>query len=99
MFQSRGSSVQQQTMYPIDHNSAQGFPFGYQSNQQMSLPLPNGIENPFSANPMNGTGIRRNPSIPLPSIDGFVDSMTQVHIANDAIILGIYMIILSRQCF
>ncbi|XP_021848185.2 transcription factor bHLH62 [Spinacia oleracea] len=78
MFQSRGSSVQQQTMYPIDHNSAQGFPFGYQSNQQMSLPLPNGIENPFSANPMNGTGIRRNPSIPLPSIDGFVDSMTQL---------------------
>lgn len=78
MFQSRGSSVPQ-TMYQIEQNSAQAFPFGYQSTQQMSLPLPNGvpngIEHPFSANPMNGTGIRR---IPLPSIDGFVDHMTQL---------------------
>uniref|UniRef100_A0A803LZK3 BHLH domain-containing protein n=1 Tax=Chenopodium quinoa TaxID=63459 RepID=A0A803LZK3_CHEQI len=78
MFQSRGSSVPQ-TMYQIDQNSAaQAFPYGYQSNQQMSLPLPNGVENPFSANPMNVSGIRRNPSIPMPSMEGFIDSMTQL---------------------
>ncbi|KAL2924043.1 Transcription factor bHLH62 [Bienertia sinuspersici] len=70
MIQSRGSSMQQ-AMYQVDQNSAQAFPYGYQSNQQMSLPLPNG-------NQMNGNGIRRNPSIPLPLIDGFVDPMTQM---------------------
>ncbi|XP_021745583.1 transcription factor bHLH62-like [Chenopodium quinoa] len=78
MFQSRGSSVPQ-TMYQIDQNSAaQAFPYGYQSNQQMSLPLPNGVENPFPANPMNVSGIRRNPSIPMSSIEGFIDSITQL---------------------
>lgn len=73
----------QQTMYSVDQNSAQAFPYGYQSNQQLSLPMPNGaqngIENHFPANPMNGAGIRRNPGVPLPLIDGFVDPMTQVH--------------------
>ncbi|XP_057544428.1 transcription factor bHLH78-like [Amaranthus tricolor] len=72
VFQSRGSSLPQ-SIYPIEQNSAQTFPFDYhQSTQPMSLPLqngvPNGIESPFPT----------NPDAPLHSIDRFVDSSAQL---------------------
>ncbi|KAJ8449691.1 hypothetical protein Cgig2_001347 [Carnegiea gigantea] len=83
---SGGGSTLSQTMYPLDQNSAQAFPLGYhQSSERMPIPsftngLPNGAENPFSLNPLSAAGIRRNPnpSLHLPSIDGYGDSMTQV---------------------
>uniref|UniRef100_A0A7C9A3U8 BHLH domain-containing protein n=1 Tax=Opuntia streptacantha TaxID=393608 RepID=A0A7C9A3U8_OPUST len=85
MFSSRGSTLGQ-TTHPLDQISAQAFPLGYhQSSQQMPIPsftngLPNGAENSFPLNPLSATGIQRNPnpSLQLPSIDGFGDSMTQV---------------------
>ncbi|KAK9725855.1 hypothetical protein RND81_05G174000 [Saponaria officinalis] len=82
MFQSRGSQLSQ-TMYQLlDQNSAQEFPFAYQSTPQMPLPFPNGapngFENPFSVGPVNVVDIRRNPNVPLPSINGFADSLAQL---------------------
>ncbi|KAH9605680.1 hypothetical protein KSS87_021531 [Heliosperma pusillum] len=71
-----------QSMYQLDQNSAQALPFAYQTAQQMTHPLlngiPNGFENPFSVSPIDLTGARRNPTGPLPSIDGFVDSLSQL---------------------
>lgn len=79
MFECRGSP---QTMYPLDQNSPQAFPFGYQSSQEMLQTLvngiPNGTENPFSLNPPNATGIHRNQTLQLASIGGISDPMTQL---------------------
>ncbi|KAL9240081.1 hypothetical protein vseg_014341 [Gypsophila vaccaria] len=78
MFESRGSQMSQ-TMYQLDQNSAQEFPYVYQTTQQIPLSFPNGLENPFSLSPMNVADIRRNPNNgPTPSINGFVDSLAQL---------------------
>lgn len=71
-----------QTMYPLDQSSSQAFPYGFQSSQQLPPTLlnviPNGTAKPFSVNPLNATGIHRNPTLQMPSIGRLTDPMTQL---------------------
>ncbi|KAB5527587.1 hypothetical protein DKX38_021434 [Salix brachista] len=66
IFQSRGSMPD--GLYPSD-DSAQVFPYGYQSQQGLALQnlMPSNAETQFSMNPLNAA-LRRNPSMHLPPL-------------------------------
>ncbi|GLT80548.1 hypothetical protein SLA2020_519830 [Shorea laevis] len=63
-------------LYPVD-SSAPAFPFEYQPQQGLALQggIPDNMEKEFSVNSLNAS-LHRNPSMQLPSIDGFCDTTT-----------------------
>ncbi|GLT97692.1 hypothetical protein SLE2022_152450 [Rubroshorea leprosula] len=74
ILQSRGPLPH--NLYPVD-SSAPAFPFEYQPQQGLALQggIPNNMEKQFSVNSLNAS-LHRNPSMQLPSIDGFCDTNT-----------------------
>ncbi|KAJ7979140.1 putative Transcription factor [Quillaja saponaria] len=74
MFQSRVSLPH--TLYPVD-SSMPSIPYGYQSQQMPSLHNGNDTETQFPVNLLNAA-LHRNPSMQMPSIDGFGEAAPQV---------------------
>ncbi|XP_050238675.1 transcription factor bHLH62-like isoform X2 [Mercurialis annua] len=73
-FQSRGGSLPN-GLYPLDSSAALSLPYGFQSQQGITLPngMSSNAETQFLMNPLNSM-LRRHQSMQLPPLDGFGDA-------------------------